>query len=43
MVENGELLPEFTDTYILVGHLDDSERLAAIDRARAFASIAPPD
>ena len=43
MIENGELLPEFTDTYILVGALDDSERLAAIDRARAFASIAPPD
>ncbi len=43
MVQDGELLPEFTGSYILVGALDDSDRLAAIDRARAFASIAPPD
>ena len=41
--EQGELLPEYADDYVLVGRADDAERLAALDRARAFASIAPAD
>ena len=41
--EHGELLPEHTEHYVLVGSLDDSERLAKLDRARAFASLAPAD
>lgn len=40
---NGELLAEFTADYALVGRADSSERLAALDRARAFASVAPAD
>jgi len=43
MLEAGELRPEFADSYVLVGQIDNSERRAAIDRARAFASLAPPD
>ena len=39
----GELLPAFVDDYVLVGRVSDSERLAALDRARAFASVAPAD
>ncbi|MFZ4518075.1 MAG: sterol desaturase family protein [Microthrixaceae bacterium] len=42
--EHGALRPEFTDDYELVGVADDGgERQAAIDRARAFASVAPTD
>jgi sterol desaturase/sphingolipid hydroxylase (fatty acid hydroxylase superfamily) len=41
--ERGELRPELADDYVLVGAVDSSERLAALDRARAFASIAPAD
>lgn len=40
---DGELLPEYTRDYVLVGTPDRDERLAALDRARAFASIAPED
>jgi len=40
---DGELLPEFTADYVLVGSATGDERLAALDRARAFASIAPAD
>lgn len=41
--ESGELRPEFAAHYVLVGRADDAERLAALDRARAFASAAPAD
>lgn len=41
--EHGELRPEFADDYELVGSLDCSERQEQIDRAKAFASIAPDD
>jgi len=41
--EHGELLPEHAADYLLVGRADDSERLAKLDRARAFASLAPAD
>lgn len=41
--DRGELHPQFRDDYVLVGSADDSERLAALDRARAFASLAPAD
>ena len=40
---DGELRPEHRDDYELVGTLDRTERLAQLDRARAFASIAPED
>ena len=40
---DGELLPRYADRYVLVGSADNAERLAAIDRARAFASLAPTD
>jgi sterol desaturase/sphingolipid hydroxylase (fatty acid hydroxylase superfamily) len=40
---DGEVRAEFADDYVLVGRADDSERLAALDRARAFASVAPAD
>lgn len=40
---DGELLEEFRGDYVLVGAARNDERTAAIDRARAFASIAPPD
>jgi len=40
---DGELLEEFTEDYVLVGSADSDARLAGIDRARAFASIAPVD
>jgi hypothetical protein len=39
----GAIRPEFRADYELVGRADDAERLAAIDRARAFASQAPAD
>jgi sterol desaturase/sphingolipid hydroxylase (fatty acid hydroxylase superfamily) len=41
--EHGELLPEHSDDYELVGQVPSDDRLATIDRARAFASVAPPD
>ncbi len=40
---SGELHPEFAGDYLLVGDIDSHDRLAALDRARAFASIAPAD
>ena len=41
--EAGELRPELADHYVLVGAASSDDRLAALDRARAFASIAPAD
>ena len=41
--EAGELRPEHEADYVLVGSVDGAERLAQLDRARAFASIAPAD
>jgi hypothetical protein len=41
--DDGALRPEFTRDYELVGRNDLDERQAGIDRARAFASIAPTD
>ena len=41
--EDGELRPEHADDYVLVGAADRTERLAQLDRAKAFASIAPDD
>ncbi|HEV7722394.1 MAG TPA: hypothetical protein VGO60_13970, partial [Iamia sp.] len=40
---DGEILPAFTADYVLVGDADPTERTAMLDRARAFASIAPVD
>jgi hypothetical protein len=39
--EQGELRAEFADRYVLVGAADTNQHLAMIDRARAFASLAP--
>ncbi|HMQ27811.1 MAG TPA: sterol desaturase family protein [Acidimicrobiales bacterium] len=39
----GELRPEYADDYVLVGAATSDERTAALDQARAFASIAPAD
>jgi len=41
--DDGELRPELADHYVLVGARSSDERLAALDRARAFASVAPSD
>lgn len=41
--DTGELRPEFADRYVLVGSATSGERLAALDRARAFASVAPEE
>lgn len=41
--EAGEVRPELADDYVLVGAADMTDRLAKIDRARAFASLAPVD
>ncbi|MCC5951771.1 MAG: sterol desaturase family protein [Acidimicrobiia bacterium] len=41
--DDGELRPEYAEDYELVGRATDSERLAGLDRARAFASVAPAD
>jgi sterol desaturase/sphingolipid hydroxylase (fatty acid hydroxylase superfamily) len=41
--EDGELKPELTDRYVLVGQDRMDERQAGIDKARAFASLAPTD
>lgn len=38
-----QLRPELADRYVLVGAASSDERLAALDRARAFASVAPED
>ena len=40
---DGELLAIYADRYELVGAASSDERLAALDRARAFASIAPSE
>ncbi|MCU1355505.1 MAG: Fatty acid hydroxylase-like protein [Acidimicrobiales bacterium] len=41
--DDGEILPEYADRYALVGRAATDERLAALDRARAFASVAPTE
>jgi sterol desaturase/sphingolipid hydroxylase (fatty acid hydroxylase superfamily) len=41
--DDGALRPEFTVDYVLVGSTDPDARAAQLDRARAFASIAPAD
>jgi hypothetical protein len=41
--DDGQLLAEFRDDYELVGSERTDERQAGIDRARAFASLAPTD
>lgn len=41
--ETGELKEQYADDYVLVGAASSDERTAALDRARAFASIAPAD
>ena len=41
--DRGELHPEYVDHYVLVGSATSDERLAQLDRVRAFASIAPED
>lgn len=40
---DGDLLPAFAADYELVGAADPTERTAMLDRARAFASVAPVD
>ncbi len=40
---DGELLPAHRSRYVLVGSGSSDDRLAALDRARAFASVAPSD
>jgi sterol desaturase/sphingolipid hydroxylase (fatty acid hydroxylase superfamily) len=40
---HGEVRTEFVDDYVLVGSASSDDRLAALDRARAFASVAPTD
>ncbi len=39
----GDLRPEYADDYVLVGAATSDERTAALDKARAFASVAPAD
>ncbi len=41
--DDGALRPEYTGHYVLVGAATSDERSAALDRARAFASLAPAD
>lgn len=41
--DEGRLLTAYRDDYELVGSASSDERLAGLDRARAFASMAPPD
>ena len=38
-----DVKPEYADDYMLVGASNPDERLLALDRARAFASVAPAD
>jgi len=40
---DGELRAAYRDQYVLVGEVTSGDRLAALDRARAFASVAPAD
>lgn len=40
---DGELLVEYRRDYVLVGSATADERTAQLDRARAFASVAPAD
>ena len=40
---DGELLADYRDDYVLVGSSTTDERSAQLDRARAFASVAPLD
>jgi sterol desaturase/sphingolipid hydroxylase (fatty acid hydroxylase superfamily) len=40
---DGELEDEYAQDYVLVGSVSSDERLAKLDRARAFASVAPAD
>ena len=40
---DGEVRAEYRDRYVLVGAADAGDRQAALDRARAFASVAPDD
>lgn len=39
--QSGSVRPELTDDYVLVGSPQSDDRTAALDRARAFASLAP--
>ena len=41
--DDGEVRPEYRDHYVLVGSASSDERTAALDKARAFASLAPVD
>ena len=41
--DDGEIRAEYAADYVLVGAKDMTERLAKLDRARAFASLAPED
>jgi sterol desaturase/sphingolipid hydroxylase (fatty acid hydroxylase superfamily) len=41
--DDGELRTEFRGDYVLVGTVDRDARQEGIDRARAFASLAPTD
>lgn len=40
---DGEVLPAFAADYVLVGDTDPTDRILKLDRARAFASLAPAD
>lgn len=40
---DGDVRPEYQDRYLLVGGAATDDRTAALDRARAFASVAPAD
>ncbi|QYG91427.1 sterol desaturase family protein [Iamia sp. SCSIO 61187] len=40
---DGEVRPAFAADYVLVGAAEPTERLLTLDRARAFASVAPAD
>lgn len=39
--DHGVVKPQYAQTYALVGPADPEARMAAIDRARAFANLAP--
>jgi hypothetical protein len=41
--DQGALRAEFADDYVLVGSVRSDERTAQLDRASAFASVAPVD
>jgi sterol desaturase/sphingolipid hydroxylase (fatty acid hydroxylase superfamily) len=40
---NGDLRSEYADDYMLVGSVNRDDRLAQLDRVRAFASVAPSE